>query len=102
MLIISYFITIIRRRLIYMSGELKSTLDVAMGKMKKMMGEEESKLNDDQKIRIAEVRKEYEAKVAEKKILLAGSEELPIELQKLSREKEEKIESIYKEAKEGK
>ena len=85
-----------------MSGELKSTLDVAMGKMKKMLGEEETKLNDDQKIRIAEARKEYEAKVAEKKILFTGSEELPIELQKLNREKEEKIESIYKEAKEGK
>ncbi len=85
-----------------MSGELKSTLDIAMGKMNKMLGEEKTKLNDDQKIRIAEVRKEYEAKVAEKKILLAGSEELPIELQKLNREKEEKIESIYKEVKKGK
>jgi len=85
-----------------MSGELKSTLDIAMGKMNKMLGEEKTKLNDDQKIRIAEVRKEYEAKVAEKKILLAGSEELPIELQKLNRKKEEKIESIYKEVKKGK
>jgi hypothetical protein len=85
-----------------MSGELKSTLDIAMGKMNKMLGEEKTKLNDDQKIRIAEVRKEYEAKVAEKKILLAGSEELPIELQKLNREKEEKIGSIYKEVKKGK
>lgn len=85
-----------------MSDQLKSTLDVAMDKVKQMLGEEDKSLNDDQKRRIAELKKEYEAKVAEKKILLAGAEELPIGLQKLNREKEEKIEAIHQEVKEGK
>ena len=83
-----------------MSDDLKSTLDVAMERMKKMLGEEAMNLTDDQKRRIAEVRKEFGAKIAEKKILLAGCEELAAELQMLNREKEEKIEAIYQEAKE--
>lgn len=82
-----------------MSDDLKSSLDVAMEKMEQMVGKETTSLTDDQKRRIAEVRKECEAKVAEKKILLAGSEELAFELQKLNKEKEEKIEAIYQEAK---
>lgn len=85
-----------------MSDKLKSTLDVAMGRMKQMLGEEEKKLSDDQKSRISVVRQEYEAKVAEKKILLAGAEELSIELQELNRKKEEKIKAIHQEVKEGK
>ena len=82
-----------------MSDDLKSALDLAMEKADKMMGEEVSGLNDDQKRRIAETRQEYEAKIAEKKILLAGSEELTFELQKLNNEKEEKIKDIYGEKK---
>ncbi len=82
-----------------MSDDLKSTLDLAMEKADKMMGEETPVLNDDQKRRIAETRKEYEAKIAEKKILLAGSEELTFELQKLNSAKEEKIKEIYRERK---
>ena len=82
-----------------MSDDLKSTLDLAMEKADKMMGEETPGLNDDQKRRIAETRKEYEAKIAEKKILLAGSEELTFELQKINSEKEEKIKEIYSETK---
>ena len=85
-----------------MSDQLKSTLDVAMGRMKQMLGEKENALTDDQKRRIAEVRKEYEAKVAEKKILLAGVEELSVELQELNREKEEKIKAIHQESKKEK
>ena len=85
-----------------MSNQLKSTLDVAMGRMKQMLGEEENDLTDSQKRRIAEVRKEYEAKVAEKKILLAGAEELSVELQELNRKKEEKIKAIHQEVKKGK
>ena len=80
-----------------MADGLKSSLDIAMEKMKDMVGDDELKLTDDQKKRIAEVRKECEAKVAEKKILLAGSEELVPEIEKLNREKEEKIKSIYNE-----
>ena len=63
--------------------------------MKKIVGEDEVSLSDDQKRRIAEVKRDYEAKAAEKKILLAGSEELTAELQRVSQEKEEKIKAIY-------
>jgi ribosomal protein S17 len=82
-----------------MADDLKSSVDLAMEKMNQMIGKEKISLTDDQKKRIAEVRKEYEAKVAEKKILLAGDEVLVAELHKLTKEKEEKIEAIYKEAK---
>ena len=82
-----------------MSDNLKSALDLAMEKADKMFGKEVPGLTDDQKKRIAETRKEYEAKVAEKKILLAGCEELTAELQKLNREKDETIEKIYSEKK---
>ncbi len=81
-----------------MSDGLKSTLDVAMERMKNMVGDGELKLTDDQKKRIAEVKKEHEAKIAEKKILLAGSEELVAELQKLQEGREAKIEAIYQES----
>jgi len=81
-----------------MSDDLKSTIDVAMEKTNQMIGKETAGLTDEQKRRIAEIRREYEAKGAEKKILLAGSEELAAELQKLNRKKEEKIEAIYREA----
>jgi hypothetical protein len=78
-----------------MSDGLKSSLDVALERMKKIVGEDEVSLSDDQKRRIAEVKRDYEAKAAEKKILLAGSEELTAELQRVSQEKEEKIKAIY-------
>lgn len=80
-----------------MSSGLKSSLDVAMDRMKKIVGEDQPSLSENQKARIAELRKEYAAKVAEKKILLAGSEELRVELKRLEEEKEEKIKAIYKE-----
>jgi hypothetical protein len=67
--------------------------------MKKIVGEDEVSLSDDQKRRIAEIKKEYEAKAAEKKILLAGGEELTAELQRVFQEKEEKIKAIYAEEK---
>ena len=80
-----------------MSSGLKSSLDVAMDRMKKIVGEDQPFLSENQKARIAEVRKEYAAKVAEKKILLAESEELRVELKRLEEEKEEKIKAIYEE-----
>ena len=80
-----------------MSSGLKSSLDVAMDRMKKIVGEDQPSLSENQKARIAELRKEYAAKVAEKKILLAGSEELTVELKRLEEEKEEKIKAIYEE-----
>ena len=57
-----------------MSQGLKSSIDIALDRMKEIVGKDEVSLTDEQKGRIAEVRNEYEAKVAEKKILLAGSE----------------------------
>ena len=80
-----------------MSSGLKSSLDVAMDRMKKIVGDDEPSLSENQKARIADLRKEYAAKVAEKKILLAGSEELTVELKRLEEEKEEKIKAIYEE-----
>jgi hypothetical protein len=80
-----------------MSSGLKSSLDVAMDKMKKIVGDDEPSLSKNQKVRIADLRKEYAAKVAEKKILLAGSEELTVELKRLEEEKEDKIKAIYEE-----
>ena len=80
-----------------MSSDLKSSLDVAMDRMKKIVGDDEPSLSENQKARIADLRKEYAAKVAEKKILLAGSEELTVELKRLEEEKEEKIKAIYEE-----
>jgi hypothetical protein len=80
-----------------MSSGLKSSLDVALERMKKIVGEDEPSLSENQKARIAELRKEYSAKVAEKKILLTGSEELTAELKRLEAEKERKIEAIYEE-----
>ena len=84
-----------------MADDLKSTLDLAMEKTDKLMGKEIKDLTDDQKRRIADTKKEYEAKVAEKKILVADSNELVFALQKLDREKEEKIEAIYSETREA-
>jgi hypothetical protein len=78
-----------------MSQGLKSSLDVALERMKKIAGEEEVSLTEEQKGMIAEVRNEHEAKVAEKKILLGGSEELPLELKLLEEQKEERIKAIY-------
>ena len=78
-----------------MSRGLKSSLDVALDRMKKIVGEDAISLTEEQKVSIAQVRNEHEAKVAEKKILLAGSEELTLELKRLEEEKEEKIKAIY-------
>ncbi len=78
-----------------MSRGLKSSIDIALERSKRMVGKNEVSLTEKQKQAIAEVKKEYEAKVAEKKILLAGSEELTDELQRLQRNKEEKIRAIY-------
>ena len=82
-----------------MSDGLKSSLDIAMARTKEIVGEEAVSLSEDQKIRIADIRRDYDAKAAEKKILLAGNEELTAELQKVFQEKEEKIRAVYAEGK---
>jgi hypothetical protein len=74
-----------------MGGELKSTIDLVM---ERFGGGEEKPLTDEQKREIAEVRRIYEAKIAEAKIMLRGDENLPREIARLQREMEEKIEAI--------
>ncbi len=49
---------------------------------------------DAQKAEIAEIRKFYQAKIAEAKILLAGDENLPREVSRMEQEMEEKIQRI--------
>jgi len=79
-----------------MGNELKSTLDIVMNKLKGM-DEDIPDLNDKQRERIAEIRKKYEAKVAEAKILLKNSEELPAEIARLEEKRDEEIKKVYKE-----
>ena len=77
-----------------MSG-LKSSYEIALEKMNKMGMEESQPLTEEKKKRIAEIRREYDAKIAEKKILRADAPELPDEISFLEREREKKIKSLY-------
>ncbi|MCP4715853.1 MAG: hypothetical protein GY868_12105 [Deltaproteobacteria bacterium] len=74
---------------------LKSSYEIAMEKMEKMGIPDAAELSSQDKARIADIRSEYEAKIAEKKILLKDAPELPDELQFLDRERERKIKEIY-------
>lgn len=75
-----------------MAGELKSTLDIIM---ERFGGKDEPvPLSEEQKNKIAEIRRIYQAKMAEAKILLKEDENLPRELSRLQREMEEKVERV--------
>jgi hypothetical protein len=75
-----------------MGGELKSTLDLVM---ERFGGTAETPaLTEDQRREMGDIRKSFEAKVAEARILLKGDENLPRELSRLEREMEEKIERV--------
>lgn len=74
-----------------MTGELKSTLDLIM---ERLGGEGQQTLAEEQKREISEVRRTYQAKMAEARIMLKGDEDLPRELARLEREMEEKVELI--------
>ena len=78
-----------------MSG-LKSSYEVALEKMKEMEVDDVIKLTEEDKKNISDIKNEYEAKIAEKKILLAGQPELNDELSFLERKKEQKINDYYK------
>ncbi len=79
-----------------MSG-IKSSYEAALEKMKKMGMEDSGPcLTDEQKQHVAEIRSEYEAKIAEKKILLANEPELPDEIRFLEQERDRKIDDFYK------
>jgi hypothetical protein len=70
-------------------GEIKSTLDLIMEKY----GGEAAPvaLTDGQRREISEIRKTYQAKIAEARILLAGDENLPREIARIEREMERKL-----------
>ena len=80
-----------------MAGELKSTLDLVMEKLKGVE-KELPELSQVQKERIAEIRRKYEAKIAEIKILTKDKEKLGFEILKLKEKREEEIEKAYKES----
>ncbi len=75
-----------------MAGELKSTLDIIM---ERFGGKEEPvSLSEEQKKQIAEIRRIYQARMAEARILLKDDENLPRELARLEQEMEEKVQKI--------
>jgi hypothetical protein len=82
-----------------MAEKLKSTLELAMEKTKKMGGDEIPSLTSEQKDEIAQIRKVYEAKMAEVEILVQDKEKKEIDLDRLRRERDRKIESVFQKAK---
>jgi hypothetical protein len=81
-------------------GELKSALDIAMEKAKKMGGEDEiASLTPEQKKQIADVRQVYAAKMAEAEILIQDKEKLEKERDLIRRERDRKLEAIYEKIK---
>ena len=81
-----------------MTGELKSTLDLVMEKLKGVE-KELPELTQAQKERIAEIRRKYEAKIAETKILQGDNEKLRLEIARLEEKRKEEIEKVYRESK---
>jgi len=79
-----------------MTGELKSTLDLVMEKLKGVE-KELPELTQAQKERIAEIRRKYEAKIAETKILTTDKEKLGSEILKLEEKRGEEIARVYRE-----
>ena len=82
-----------------MAEKLKSTLELAMEKTKKMGGDAIPSLTSEQKDEIAQIRKVYEAKMAEVEILVQDKEKKEIDLDRLRRERDRKIESVFQKAK---
>ena len=80
-----------------MGEELKSTLDIVMDKLKGM-DKDIRGLDEGQKERIAEIKREYEAKIAEKKILIQDEETLTSEILRMKEKREQAIEKIYQES----
>ncbi|HSR10826.1 MAG TPA: hypothetical protein VLS90_05235 [Thermodesulfobacteriota bacterium] len=82
-----------------MADELKSAWQIAEEKARKMGGEDVPTLNAEQRDEIAEIRKVYKAKMAEVEILVTEKEKKDIDLDRLVRERDRKIEAVYQKAK---
>jgi hypothetical protein len=82
-----------------MGSELKSAWELAMEKTQKMGGDEIPSLSPDEKKEIAEIRKVYEAKFAEVEILVQDPEKKDLEMDRLRRERDRKVEGVYERAK---
>ena len=80
-----------------MGDELKSTLDIVMNKLKGM-DKDIRGLDESQKEKISEIKREYEAKIAEKKILIQDEETLASEILRLEEKREDEIEKVYQES----
>lgn len=80
-------------------GDLKSAWEIALEKSKKMGGEEPVSLSSNLRAEIAEIRKIYAAKIAEVEILVQDKEKREIDIERLKRERSQKIESVYEKAK---
>ena len=78
-----------------MTEKLKSAVEIAMEKAKKMGGEDPVSLTANQKKKIAEIRKVYSAKIAEAEILVQDPEIQQHEIERMRRERQSKIESVY-------
>ena len=76
-------------------AELKSAWELAMEKTKNVGGDDVVALNADQKQEIAEIRKKYEAKIAEAEIILTDPEKREKELDYLRRERDKRIAGVY-------
>jgi hypothetical protein len=76
-------------------AELKSAWELALEKTKNVGGEDAVTLTRDQKQEIAEIRKKYEAKIAEAEIILTDPEKKEKELNYLRRERDKKIAAFY-------
>jgi hypothetical protein len=81
-----------------MGSGLKSALELAMEKASKMGGDDIPSLSPDQKREIAEIRKVYEAKFAEVEILVQDKEKKNLEMDRLRRERDRKVEGAYERA----
>jgi len=82
-----------------MGSGLKSARELAMEKASKMGGDDIPSLSPDEKREIAEIRKVYEAKFAEVEILVQDKEKKDLDMDRLRRERDRKIEGIYEKAK---
>ncbi len=79
-------------------AELKSAWELAMEKTKNVGGEDAITLTRDQKQEIAEIRKKYEAKIAEAEIIITDPEKKEKELSYLRRERDKRIAGVYEKA----